>query len=167
MKTSNKKPNIHSLIQENKTLRKSKTSAELLVRAITLLYTKAGKISDAFFASFGITAAQYNVLALLAEEDDNINQLTISKRMLVSPGNITRILDKLVAAKLIKRTEDKQDRRHKCVSITAKGKSLHNQIKPAYDRYLQRLPGAISAKEQQQVAYTIIAWIDALDNFSL
>lgn len=158
---------IYSLIGENKTLSKSKTTAELLVRATALLYTKAEKITDAFFASFGITAAQYNVIALLAEEDDNINQLTISKRMLVSQGNITRILDKLVSAKLIKRAEAKQDRRHKCVSITAKGRALHDKIKPAYERFLQRLASSLPEDVQQRAAYSLIAWAHFLEDFSL
>ena len=166
MNTLNKQ-DIRKFIQENKTLRKAKTPAELLVLATTMLYTKAGKISDAFFASFGITVAQYNVLALLAEDDNNVNQLTISQRMLVSPGNITRILDKLVDAKLIKRAEDKQDRRHKCVSLTPKGKTLYAKIKPSYDKYLQRLPGAIPASEQERAAYAMVAWICSLDKFSL
>lgn len=167
MNTTNKKISVSELIEANKTLRKSKTPAELLVRSLTLLYTKAEKLAANVFAEFGITIAQYNILALLAEEDNKINQLTISKRMLVSPGNITRILDKLVAAQLIQRTEDKQDRRHKCISITPKGKALHYKIKPVYDSYLQRLPAALSAKEQQQTAYTIIEWAHSLDSFSL
>ena len=161
------KVDIHSLIRENKTLNRSKTAAELLVRATALFYTKAEKIIDAFFASFGITAAQYNVLALLTEEDDNINQLTISKRMLVSQGNITRILDKLVSAKLIKRAEDKQDRRHKCISITAKGKALYAKIKPTYERLLQRLVSSLPESIQQRTAYSLIAWAHFLDDFSL
>lgn len=167
MNKANKKISVSELIEANKTLRKSKTPAELLVRSLTLLYTKAEKLAANVFAEFGITIAQYNILALLAEEDNKINQLTISKRMLVSPGNITRILDKLVAAQLIQRTEDKQDRRHKCISITQKGKALHHKIKPVYDSYLQRLPAALSAKEQQQTAYTIIEWAHSLDSFSL
>ena len=97
MNKANKKISVSELIEANKTLRKSKTPAELLVRSLTLLYTKAEKLAANVFAEFGITIAQYNILALLAEEDNKINQLTISKRMLVSPGNITRILDKLVA----------------------------------------------------------------------
>lgn len=160
------KPDIHNLIKENKTLRRSNTPAELLVRATALLYTKASKITDAFFAGFGITVAQYNVLALLAEEDNHINQLTISKRMLVSQGNMTRILDKLVAAGLIRRTEDTQDRRHKCISITPKGRSLHGKIKPAYERLLHRLPQALPESVQQRAAYTMVAWAHALDDFT-
>lgn len=164
---TDKQVDIHALIRENKTLNKSNTPAELLVRATALLYTKAEKITNAFFLSFGITTAQYNVLALLAEEDNQINQLTISKRMLVSQGNITRILDKLVTAGLIKRTEDKQDRRHKCVSITPKGKTLHGKIKPAYERFLRRLPGSLPESVQQRTAYALIAWAHSLDDFSL
>lgn len=158
---------IKKLIAQNKTLNKSKTPAELLVRALALLYTKAEKVSDAFFLAHGITDAQYNVLALLAEEDDGINQLNISLRMLVSQGNITRILDKLVKAGLIKRVEDKNDRRHKRIFITPKGRKLHEQIKPEYDKFIRALPKKLSESVQKNTAYALIEWAHLLDEKDL
>lgn len=157
---------VTKLIQANKTLRRSRNSSELLVRATAFLYAKAEKITSGFFLSQGITTAQYNVLALLAEEDNHINQLTISKRMLVSPGNITRILDKLVSAGLIKREEDPRDRRHKCISITAKGLTVHSKIKPAYHAFIRRLTEWISEDERKEMAYVMIEWANKLDGFS-
>lgn len=157
---------VSRLIRANKTLRRSRNSSELLVRATAFLYAKAEKITSGFFLSRGITAAQYNVLALLAEEDNRINQLTISKRMLVSPGNITRILDKLVSSGLIKREEDPRDRRRKCVSITAKGRGVHGKIKPEYHAFMRRLTEWISEDERKQMAYVMIEWANKLDGFS-
>lgn len=158
---------IKKLISQNKTLSKSQTSAELLVRALALLYTKAEKRTDAFFLSRGITAAQYNVLALLAEEDDGINQLSISRRMLVSQGNITRILDKLLRAGLIRRVEDTSDRRHKRISITSKGRKLHREIKPAYEQLIRKLPAKLEESLQQRTAYALIEWASWLDEESV
>lgn len=160
------KLSVSQLIRANKTLNRSRTSSELLVRASALLYNKAEKITNGFFLSHGITAAQYNVLALLEEEDSRINQLTISKRMLVSPGNITRILDKLISAGLIEREEDPQDRRHKRVLITAKGRALHQKIKPIYHAFMRRLTGGLSEEIRRQVAYAMVEWAHQLDGFS-
>ena len=159
--------NIQNLIKENKTLSNSKNSAELLVRATALLYTRAEKIMEMFFSTFGITTAQYNVLVLLAEENKSVNQLTISQRMLVSQGNITRILDKLVNAALIQREEDKQDRRHKCISLTAKGKALYKKIRPEYDKFIQRLSKPFTPKEQKFATDMFVKWMYFLEEFSL
>lgn len=161
------KINIENLIKENKTLSNSKNSAELLVRATAILCSRAEKIMETFFSSFGITTAQYNVLALLAEESRGINQLTISQRMLVSQGNITRILDKLVNAGLIQREEDKQDRRHKCISLTAKGKALHKKIQSKYDKFIQRLIKPFTNKEQKYATDMFVKWLYFLKGFSL
>ncbi len=158
-----KKRLVNKLIQANKTLRRSQNSSELLVRATAFLYAKAEKITSGFFLSHGITAAQYNVLALLAEEDNRINQLTISKRMLVSPGNITRILDKLVSAGFIEREEDLRDRRHKRVLITAKGRAAYRKIKPAYQAFIHRLTEVIAEDARKQMAYLMIEWADKID----
>ena len=153
-----------NFIKENKTL---SNSARLLARTIAMLYTRAGKIMDSFLSNFGITTAQYNVLVLLAEEKCPVNQLTISKRMLVSQGNITRILDKLVRAALITRAEDKQDRRHKCIALTAKGKTLYKKIKPEYNKFIQRLSKPISEKEQKYISAVFVKWMYFLRDFSL
>ena len=162
-----KKSDIQNLIKENKTLSNSKNSAELLVRATALLYSRAEKIMETFFSSFGITTAQYNILALLAEEKGGINQLTISQRMLVSQGNITRILDKLVKAGLIQRKENKQDRRNKYISLTAKGKTLYKKIKTRYDKFIQRLSKPFTTKEQKYATNMFVKWIYFLKGFSL
>ena len=162
-----KQINMEDFIKENKTLNNSKNSVELLIRATAMLYTKAEKIMDLFFSTFGITTAQYNVLALLAEETDTVNQLTISKRMLVSQGNITRILDKLVRAALITRAEGKEDRRHKCIALTEKGKTLYKKIKPEYNKFILRLSKPISAKEQKYASTLFVKWLYFLKDFSL
>lgn len=162
-----KKLNVKNLIKGNETLNNSKNSVNILVRATTMLYTKAEKIMDLFFSTFGITTAQYNVLVLLAEENDTVDQLTISKKMLVSQGNITRILDKLVNAELIERTENKKDRRYKCIALTAKGKALYKKIKPKYNKLLKRLSKPISEKEQKYINEIFVKWIYFLKEFSL
>ena len=153
-----------NFIKENKTL---SNSARLLARTIAMLYTRAGKIMDSFLSNFGITTAQYNVLVLLAEEKGPVNQLTISKKMLVSQGNITRILDKLVRAALITRVEDKQDRRHKSIALTLKGKALYKKIKPEYDKFLNSLSKPISETQQKQISEIFIKWICFLKEFSV
>lgn len=162
-----KRTNIKDLIKENKILSNSTNSARIFARATAMLYTSVGKIMDLFFSTFGITTAQYNVLVLLAEGNDNVNQLTISRSMLVSQGNITRILDKLVNAKLITRTEDKKDRRHKCIALTAKGKALYKKIKPEYTKLLQRLAKPIPKKDQKYISELFIKWIYFLEEFPL
>lgn len=162
-----KKLNIEKLIKESKILNNSKNSAELLVRATALLYNRAEKIMEIFFSTFGITTAQYNVLILLEQESGGINPLTISQRMLVSQGNITRILDKLVNAGFIQRAEDKQDRRQKCISLTAKGRALCKKIQPEYDKFIQRLSKPFTAKEQKYATYMFVKWMYFLKEFSL
>ena len=162
-----KQINTENLIKGNKILSSSKNPAELLVRTTALLYNRAEKIMEMFFSAFGITTAQYNVLVLLSEENKGINQLTISQRMLVSQGNITRIIDKLVNAGLIQRTEDKQDRRHKCISLTVKGKDLTKKIQPEYSKFIQRLSKPFTNKEQKYATDMFVKWMYFLKEFSL
>lgn len=162
-----KKVNITELIKENKTLSSSKNSAELLVRATALLYNRAEKITEMFFSSFGITTAQYNILIMLLEENKGIDQLTISQRMLVSQGNITRIIDKLVNAGFTQRIENKQDRRHKCIFLTAKGKALVKKIQPEYSKFIQRLSKPFTNKEQKYATDIFVKWMYFLKEFSL
>ena len=56
------------------------------------------------------------------------NTAELSEKMGVAKSRITRILDGLVAKKLVKRKEDKNDRRLCLISFTAKGRAVAAEL---------------------------------------
>jgi DNA-binding MarR family transcriptional regulator len=78
---------------------------------------------------FGLTLQQYNVLRILrGQHPSPVKVSDITERMLDKMSNASRLVDKLVAKKLVLRTECPSDRRAVDVVITDQGLSLLRKI---------------------------------------
>jgi DNA-binding MarR family transcriptional regulator len=61
---------------------------------------------------------------------DGINQQELADRTLRDKSSMTYLLDNLIKRKLVKRTEDKSDRRNKLIFLTREGVNLKNILYP-------------------------------------
>lgn len=78
---------------------------------------------------FGLTLQQYNVLRILRGQSPNpVKVSDITERMLDKMSNASRLVDKLVAKKLVLRTECPSDRRAVDVVITDAGLALLTKL---------------------------------------
>lgn len=78
---------------------------------------------------FGLTLQQYNVLRILrGQYPAPVKVSDITERMLDKMSNASRLVDKLVAKKLVVRTECPSDRRAVDVVITDQGLALLKRL---------------------------------------
>lgn len=78
---------------------------------------------------WGITSTQYNVLRILrGAEPDGLTCTAVGDRMITAVPDITRLLGRLAAHKLIRRHRDKKDRRVVWTRISAAGLELLRQM---------------------------------------
>jgi MarR family transcriptional regulator, organic hydroperoxide resistance regulator len=96
---------------------------------------------------FGLSNEQYNVLRILRGAGENgLPTLEISNRMLSRSPNITRLIDKLIAKKLARRTPPKEDRRVVLVSVTSQGLELLAHLDGVVDRVFDNFPPTTDAE---------------------
>ena len=81
-----------------------------------------------FFKPFGISPQQYNILRILRGAREPIKVQLIKERMIERAPNATRMIDKLLDKKLVKRTRCKHDRRVVYVEISETGLNLIEKI---------------------------------------
>ncbi len=87
--------------------------------------------------NWGLTATQYNVLRILrGAGPDGLACAAIGERMIAAEPDITRLLVRLKALKLIRQHRDKHDRRVVWTQITGAGLELLLAMDPV----IQRLP---------------------------
>lgn len=80
---------------------------------------------------FGITATQYNVLRILrGAEPQGLTCSAIGDRMITAEPDITRLLARLKALKLIRQQRDKRDRRVIWTQISPAGLALLAEMDP-------------------------------------
>jgi DNA-binding MarR family transcriptional regulator len=73
----------------------------------------------------GITFARYEVLRLLSfSREGRLPLSIIGERLMVHPTSVTNAIDRLVAAGLVDRTPDEEDRRRVFASLTPEGKRV-------------------------------------------
>ena len=77
----------------------------------------------------GLSLAQYNVLRILRNAgDEGLPTLAIRERMIEEAAGITRLIDKLEAAGLVRRDRSSDDRRRVVCRITNEGLSTIKQL---------------------------------------
>ena len=91
--------------------------------------------------TFGLSAVKLNVLLIVKHvgKDNGLSQVDICRRMIVSAGNITRLLDRIEREKLLERVTDAGDRRVNLIKITKKGSDLLMKVWPVYKKKVNEI----------------------------
>ena len=110
------------------------------------------KLGERFFAPFGITIPQYNILVILRDQEAGLSQVEISERQLVDRSNMTGLIDRLEKRGLVKRTDHPRDRRTYLVKLTPKGRDLVARAREPYHQEVERLMGCLTSAEARAMA---------------
>jgi DNA-binding MarR family transcriptional regulator len=117
-------------------------------------YVLVERIVQPYFARFGISGAQWDVLRNLhrAEQEGHLGlRLTdLSRRMLIRPPSVTGIADRLEKVGLIVRHASETDGRSKQVTLTEKGRQRVEAILVDYPTQIARVMAGLSGEEQKQ-----------------
>jgi DNA-binding MarR family transcriptional regulator len=104
------------------------------------------------FKGHDITPQQYNVLRILRGQQSNpIKVSDITERMLDKNSNTSRLVDKLLAKNLAKRSSCANDRRAVDVLITEEGLKLLKELDPLVAEWENRF-NVISSEEADQIS---------------
>lgn len=87
----------------------------------------------------GITLPQFDVLAQLSRAGAGLTATELSRRLLVTAGNLTGIIRRLEADRLVRRETLVQDRRAARIALTPAGKRLVARLIPRHRRDLDRI----------------------------
>jgi DNA-binding MarR family transcriptional regulator len=105
--------------------------------ALLSVAVAAGSINDLgdeICERYGLTRSQYNVLRILrGAQPDGHSRCEVACRMIERAPDITRLVDRLQARGLVRRTRGGSDQRQAIARITAKGLKLLEAIQPELD----------------------------------
>ncbi|ODG93966.1 MarR family transcriptional regulator [Gottfriedia luciferensis] len=103
---------------------------------------------------FGLNLTEFAVLELLYHKGDQPIQ-QIGKRILISSGNMTYVLDKLEARRYIKRIHCPKDRRVIYAALTKEGRSVISCIFPAHSEMIHNLFSQLNSVEKDMLIYLL------------
>jgi len=96
---------------------------------------------------FGTTLARFDLLAQLERRPDGLKMNELSRRLMVTGGNVTATTDQLVAEGLVERVAVPSDRRAFNVRMTPKGRTQFADMALAHERWIVDAFAAMSTKE--------------------
>jgi DNA-binding MarR family transcriptional regulator len=106
-------------------------------------------VRKALAQQFKTTLPRFDLMAQLERAPHGLQMGEISRRMLVTGGNVTGIVDQLERGGLIVRTEDPADRRAYRVKLTKEGRRLFGQMAAEHETWIVKLFSGIPKREQR------------------
>jgi DNA-binding MarR family transcriptional regulator len=87
----------------------------------------------------GLTLPQFDVLAQLDRRPDGMTPKELTRELLVTAGNVTGIVERLVQRGLVSREPVPHDRRTVRIKLTPEGRRRNEMVLPAHRRDLARV----------------------------
>ena len=101
--------------------------------------------------SHGLTQTEFAILEALYHKGPMLLN-EVQKKILVSSGGITFLIDKLEKRGLVERRPCESDRRARWAALTAAGEQLMKEIFPGHAEVIRRVVSGLTPEEQEQLA---------------
>jgi len=105
------------------------------------------QVRGRFRTEFDTTLPRFDVMAALARDPKGQTMGDISRWLLVSSGNVTGIVSRLVADGLVIRTQTVDDRRTHLVRLSRKGRAEFDRLSSTHEQWIKELLCGISRQE--------------------
>jgi len=130
----------------------SKARLRLWVRLLRTTRLVESETRERFKTQFDMTLPRFDVMAALYRNPDGMLMSEISRFLLVSNGNVTGIVDRLVQDGFVVRAQRNGDRRTSFVRLTAKGHAAFTEMAAAHESWINELLGGVSARDAEQLS---------------
>jgi len=110
------------------------------------------EIRDRLRREFDTTLPRFDVMAMLWKSETGLKMSELSSELMVSNGNVTGIVDRLVKDGLVVRVAIKGDRRASLVRLTSRGREAFSAMAAAHETWVARL---LAELDDQDLARTL------------
>ena len=104
---------------------------------------------------FSTTLPRFDLMAQLERNPGGLRMSELSKRLMVSGGNVTGITDQLEREGLVARTMDRGDRRAITVKLTDSGFKRFRVMAAQHEQWIIELLGGLSQENKQGMMRTL------------
>lgn len=133
----------------------SRESLRTWLRLLACTNVIEGRVKGLLREKFDSTLPRFDLLASLymipSDTKRGMTMSELSKRMMVTNGNLTGLVDRLARERLISRTVDPKDRRTQLVKITEKGRVVFDEMTPDHSEWIGSMFAELDAEECKQL----------------
>ena len=123
----------------------------LWLRLLTCTTLIEGEIRKRLREDFGVTLPRFDLMAQLDKAPEGLRLSEVSRRMMVSNGNVTGLVERLVeSGHVLRRTAD-NDRRAQVISLTDLGRAAFRAMAGAHEGWIGDMFGDLSRRERNEL----------------
>ena len=126
-------------------------SLKLWLRMLSCTTKIETEIRSRLRTEFGITLPRFDLMAQLERHPEGLRMGELSKRMMVTGGNVTGITDQLEQENLVVRVPDPKDGRAFSVKLTPAGRKAFAEMAEVHERWVAELLQDISQEDKGQL----------------
>ena len=119
----------------------------LWLRLLTCTQLIEKQIRGQLREQWATTLPRFDLMAQLERAPEGLRMNELSRRLMVTGGNVTGVTEQLEAEGLVERTEVEGDRRAFLVRLTPKGRRQFNAMAEAHEAWIVDAFAALSADE--------------------
>ena len=123
----------------------------LWLRLLTCTQLVEKQVRNELREQFATTLPRFDLMSQLERAPEGLKMNELSRRMMVTGGNVTGITDQLVSEGLVERVDVEGDRRAWRVRLTSRGRKLFNEMAQRHEAWICDAFSALSPKEIAQL----------------
>lgn len=141
----------------------SKERLRLWLRLLRATRMIEGELRERLRSRHNTTLPRFDVMAALYRHEKGLRMSALSSELMVSNGNVTGIVERLVSEGLVMRHAVEGDRRATVVRLTRKGREDFAALAGAHEAWLDEMLGALTATDTSAMLAQMDALLQALD----
>ena len=126
---------------------RSKAQLRLWLRLLRTTRGIEAELRERLRLQFNTTMPRFDVMAALARKPSGLSMTALSRTLIVSNGNVTGIVDRLVADGLVVRMSSASDRRTTFVRLTRTGEKQFAEMAAVHEGWIGELLGSLDARD--------------------
>jgi DNA-binding MarR family transcriptional regulator len=123
-------------------------SLRLWLRLLSVTNLVEGRTRTRLRREFSTTLARFDLLAQIERCPAGLTMSELSRRLMVTGGNVTRLTDQLEAERLVVRETSLDDRRVSAVRLTSAGRRAFAAMAVRHEAWIVEMFSALNEKER-------------------
>ena len=145
------KPAENVVDMEMSTGADSHMGLRLWLRMLTTTNLVQAELRKRLRNEFDTTLPRFDLMAQLERNPEGLKMTELSRRLMVTGGNVTGITDQLEKEGLVVRDTDPNDRRSTTVRLTREGRALFDRMAVAHEQWVVELFGGLGLDDKTRM----------------
>ncbi len=126
-------------------------SVRLWLRLFTCTQMIERRVRARLRERFATTLPRFDLMAQLERAPDGLKMGELSRRMMVTSGNVTGVTDQLVAEGMVERRPISGDRRAHLVRLTPAGRHAFDAMARAHERWIEEMTAPLPRVDRDRL----------------